>query len=521
MITRDKLKGFMAGAIVVSLLSTTVFAAQVGKKVTAFTNNINIYVEGVLSQKVEALSYKGSNYIPINATSAIMGKEATWDVKTNSLYIGKKPAPAKPEVQKVIVNNAKELIEAIGSNKHIILNKNTYNISSQANNSTNEKVSWVKVSDGMELTLNNIENLTIEGSGKDPIEIVAEPRYASIFRLDNCKGVTFKNIKAGHTIIPDKYDCNAGVLTITSSSGISISKCTLFGCGSVGISAARTTGIKMENSIIEKCNLRIMDLIACSDATFKNNIFRNCKYQDMFMIYESKNITFDKCEIKDNQSTSDIQNYKYPLITSRLSKGVKFTNSKFINNKVSILSSEDEKIDFTGSTFEGNDFDNKEITVKLQKYLPKEIISNMDTFKTQINKDGSTFYLLSKWNKGQNQYLHNIQITYDENGIRNYHYKDYGFVDKNLKKVNISKDAALVLVKGFATDFIKDGASLNFVNTPAYPSLFNKNHVESWVAKKGNLEYLIMVDLDYGYIVYSNNVVAPDTFIIKKFFNKK
>lgn len=518
MITRDKLKGFVAGAIVVSLLSSTVFAAQVGKKVTAFTNNISIYVEGVLSQKVEGLSYKGSNYIPINAASAIMGKEATWDAKTNSLYIGKKPAPAKPQVQKVTVNNAKEFINALGSNKHIILNKNTYNISSQGNYSPNEKVSWEEVYDGMELTLNSIENLTIEGSGKEPVEIVAEPRYAYIFRLNNCKGITFKNIKAGHTIIPNKYECEAGVLSITSSSSISISKCTLYGCGSEGVNAMHTNGLKMEDSIIEKCNLRVMDLFSCSDFIFKNSTFRNCKYQDMFLFYNSKNINFDKCEIKENNSISG--SYKYPLITSNQSKGVKFTNSKFINNKVPILSSADEKIDFTGSTFEGNDFDNKEITVKLQKYLPKAIISNMDTFKTQINKDGSIFYLFSKWNKGQNQFLHNIQITCDENGILNYHYKDYGFVNKNLKKVNMSKEDALVLVKGFATDFIKDGASLNFVNTPAYPSLFDKNHVESWVAKKGNIEYLIMVDLDYGYVVYSNFAVSPNTFIIKKFINR-
>lgn len=512
MINRDKLKGFVAGAVAVSLLSTTVFAAQAGKNVTALSKSINIYVDGILSQTVEALSYKGSNYIPVRTASAMLGKDASWDGKTNSVYIGQRPATT---VQKeVIVNNAKELINAIGSNKHIILKKNTYNISSEAKNSPNDNVAWQEVYDGMELTLNNIENMTIEGDGQEPVEIVAEPRYASIFSLNNCKGITFKNIKAGHTIIPDQYECNAGVLAITRSSDISISKCTLYGCGSEGIFAVHTNGLKMEDSIIEQCNLRVLELNSCSNVTFKNDIFRNCKYQDMFMLYGSENIVFDKCEIKENQSINE-DGYKYPLITSRLSKGVKFTNSKFTNNKVSLLQSVDEKIDFTGSTFEGNDFDNKDLIAKIQKYLPKAVISNMDTFKQQMNTDGSTFYLFSKWNKEENQYLHNIQVTYDENGIRNYHYKDYGFVDKNLKKVNLSKEDALILVKGFATDFIKDGDSLNFVNTPAYPSLYNKNHVESWVASKGDKEYIIMVDLDYGYVVYSNIAVSPDSFIIK------
>jgi hypothetical protein len=123
--------------------------------------------------------------------------------------------------------------------------------------------------------------------------------------------------------------------------------------------------------------------------------------------------------------------------------------------------------------------------------------------------------LFSKWNKEENQYLHNIQITVDENGIISYHYKDYGFVDKNLKKVDISKDDALILVKGFATDFFKDGDSMSFANTPAYPSLYSKNHVESWVAKKDNKEYLIMVDLDYGYVVYSGIATSPNTYNIK------
>jgi hypothetical protein len=378
MINRDKLKGFISGALVVGLLCTTVFAAQTGKEVTALSNKINIYVDGILSQTVESLSYKGSNYIPIRAVSGMLGKDTTsWDSKTNSVYIGKKPAVSKPAAQKEItVSNTKELIKAIGSNKKIILKKNTYNLTSEAGVTTGDNASWQEVYDGMELRLDNIENMTIEGSGDTPVEIVAEPRYANIFYLDKCNGITFKNIKAGHTIIPDEYECNAGVLAITNSNNITISKCTLYGCGSEGIFAVHTTGLKMEDSIIEKCNLRVMSINTCSNFTFTNDIFRNCKYQDMFNLYKSQNIIYDKCEVSDNLSVSE-SDYKYSLINSSDCKGVKFTNSKFTNNRVPLLQEADQDIDFTGSTFEGNDFDNNDIIYKLQKYLPQAIISSI------------------------------------------------------------------------------------------------------------------------------------------------
>ncbi|MBC7765290.1 MAG: right-handed parallel beta-helix repeat-containing protein, partial [Hyphomonadaceae bacterium] len=157
-----------------------------------------------------------------------------------------------------------------------------------------------------------------------------------------------------HLIIPDNYDCNAGVFELRDSQNINFFNCILYGCGAEGISAFGVTGINMQDSIIEKCNLRVMSFNRCENATFKNCIFRECIYQDMFSFYLTKNLVLDNCEIRDNVSGE-----YHPFI--RIDKGsidIKVINSKIIHNKAVKLYDNDV-IDFSGTIFEGNSFDIK------------------------------------------------------------------------------------------------------------------------------------------------------------------
>jgi hypothetical protein len=58
------------------------------------------------------------------------------------------------------------------------------------------------------------------------------------------------------------------------------------------------------------------------------------------------------------------------------------------------------------------------------------------------------------------------------------------------------------MVENFAKDFISDGDKLSFVNKPTYFSLYEKGVVESWIAEKNNKEYIVMVNLRYGYVEF-------------------
>ncbi len=92
---------------------------------------------------------------------------------------------------------------------------------------------------------------------------------------------------------------------------------------------------------------------------------------------------------------------------------------------------------------------------KLKKYLPQYVLDNMPNFK-QERTNGSTLYLWSKNEPDSDNYIHKIEITFNENGFNMYHYKNYSF---SLKENKISVDAAKKMVENFAKDFISGKAN--------------------------------------------------------------
>ncbi len=347
----DKLKGFFSGIIFsvilgVFALGVTVFAAPIANKISVIYDNIKIYVDGTLIQPKDAdgktikpFISKGITYVPVAALSKALGKDVSWDGNTKSIYIGSKP---DIKAKEVTVSNVNELYDALGSNKHIKLKPGIYNISDLNQDYSNSKnIYWESVYDGNELVLDGINNLTLEGLGDKPVEIVVEPRYADVFTFLSCRKIALKNIKAGHTI--EKGECAGGVLNFDSSKDIDISDSILYGCGTYGIIANDTENLTFKNSIIEECTYGAMTISDCKNFMLANSIIRKCENYNLIEIDSSSNIIYDKCEISDNE-TSDI-------LSVHLSNEIKFTNCKFKNNK-SFSTDLFPNIDFTGTTFE-------------------------------------------------------------------------------------------------------------------------------------------------------------------------
>jgi hypothetical protein len=157
-----------------------------------------------------------------------------------------------------------------------------------------------------------------------------------------------------------------------------------------------------------------------------------------------------------------------------------------------------------------------EVMNHIQPYLPKALTEELEMAKARNISKGVRFYHWRKFKvAGESELLCSLQVTMGSEQLESYHYKDYGYVNQRLERVNISKKEAETLVKGFGNTFFKDAKNLTFVNRPAYWSLYDPDHVESWVAERDNMEYLIMVDLDYGYVVYSGILEAPNTYLIE------
>ncbi len=347
---KDRLKGFFSGVIFSVIigaftLGVTVFAAPVESKLSVIYDNIKIYVDGALFQPkdtngkdIQPFISKGVTYLPVAAISKALGKDVSWDGKSKSVYIGLQP---DSKAKEVTVSNVTELFDALGPNKHIKMKPGTYDISDLNPKSKNANIYWESVYDGNELILNGINNLTLEGLGDKPVELVVEPRYANVLTFKNSTKISVKNIKAGHTI--EKGECVGGVFNFDSSKDIDISKNILYGCGTYGIIANNSENLKLADSTIEECTYGAMTIYNCKNFAFTNSIIRKCENFSLIDISSSTNITYDKCEISDNTSSD--------VLAVNLSDGIKFTNSKFKNN-----SSFDPKlfpnVDFTGTTFQ-------------------------------------------------------------------------------------------------------------------------------------------------------------------------
>ncbi len=188
----------------------------------------------------------------------------------------------------ITVHNAVELIYHMASNRHFLLAPNgDYDL------------------DALDRTINpacfdgrliNLENVVIEGSGVEQVDFFTRTMWKGVLAIENCSGITLKNLNLGHDPLPGINTCLAGVVYLQNAATIVIDDCTLFGCGSVGLHAQATDNLNCKNSIIRDCSLNLIELHFMKNATFENCEFINSEDQAI-VINEHENILFRDCKL--------------------------------------------------------------------------------------------------------------------------------------------------------------------------------------------------------------------------------
>lgn len=94
---RESIKGFTAGVLVVALIfimTITAFGTVATQTITAYYNDIKIYVNDNMIEPmdanekiVEPFIYDGTTYLPARAVAEALGKNVRWDKSTYSVYI--------------------------------------------------------------------------------------------------------------------------------------------------------------------------------------------------------------------------------------------------------------------------------------------------------------------------------------------------------------------------------------------------------------------------------------------------
>lgn len=99
MIKKERMKGFVVGITLATvLMSTSVFAQTYKKQLTAVYKNIKIVIDGntiipkdANGKKVEPFVVDGTTYLPVRAISEALGKPVKWNENTKEVIIGTEP----------------------------------------------------------------------------------------------------------------------------------------------------------------------------------------------------------------------------------------------------------------------------------------------------------------------------------------------------------------------------------------------------------------------------------------------
>ena len=247
-------------------------------------------------------------------------------------------------VQTISVSNAREFIEALGSNRVIEMDyTGDYNLSEWEFSDDLKLpagVRWSGVFDGAELVVNGVKNLKISGGGPEGAKayITVNPRYAFVLNFENCSDVVLEDISAEHS---EGGYCAGGVFSFTDSSRITVANVRMSGCGTEGLTLSNVSGMKVTDSSIVDCTYFIMTVTGGENIAFDDCMFMDNREFTLVNVSGTRNISFSNCYFNDNQGQMfDVNGTNVSVSNSSFnrnrtgspiqrSSNVKFTNCEF------------------------------------------------------------------------------------------------------------------------------------------------------------------------------------------------
>lgn len=220
-------------------------------------------------------------------------------------------APKTEDGRTVIeVTTVDELLDAIAPDTVIELTGQRYMLteaSTYGTDSGSEYYRWNgwDTGDGAELVIENVTGLTIRAANRDTC-IVTEPRWVNVLQFIGCEDIALEGFTAGHT---DGAYCSGGVLCFENTKGVTVDGCSLYGCGTEGVTT-----------------------YSCEDVAVTGSGIWNCS-QGAAFIYDSKNVSFDNCDFHGITAEfgmfRTIDSDKFALLNSTIrdSSGDVFFNS--------------------------------------------------------------------------------------------------------------------------------------------------------------------------------------------------
>lgn len=259
-------------------------------------------------------------------------------------------AASAQKKKEVKVNTAEELLYALRSDASsiVITAKETINLTETLDRwYANGKIQDERVAesvvqsdifvnddqDGLGLVLKGLSNITIKGKNpKKPAEIVIDPRFPDVLKLENCENITLENLVLGHTAQGDMGWCHGDVVALVKSQNITIRNCSLFGCGVCGIEASGIDGLLVEKTEIHHCSWDAIHIHG------HHVTFNGCDFHHnagfMLINVETSDVVFNDCTLRNTNGTLFDEYSIYNPITMNKCKIV---HHEGFGNKMSLV----------------------------------------------------------------------------------------------------------------------------------------------------------------------------------------
>ena len=301
---------------------TKTVSVKDGKRVLKLTVDEKSYVwNGEKKQADVAPKIRnGRTMVPLRLISECFGCDVKWYPKTRSVVITK--------YKEVEVSNAEELLNAVDNYTKLILTGKEYNFT-EVSGTENDWVSSSFVFDGMEYSILGINGLAMEPKAGVVPHFITEPRYAHILTFYNCKNIKIRGVTAGHT--PEQGHCEGGVFQFKETYGVTMEDCSLYGCGTYGITGDQLYDAVIRNTSIYECTYGAVDFRHCEEVLFDKCTFRDTHFYGLFNFYSCKDVKVLNSSIRKNEGGV--------LIDGQYSTGIVFEKCVFSGNKSQEMSS--------------------------------------------------------------------------------------------------------------------------------------------------------------------------------------
>ncbi len=191
--------------------------------------------------------------------------------------------PTLPQDGKT-VSSVLELLEAIKPGAKIELEPGVYHLSQALDsfmadkgsswNAAHPYVQLRESFDGVEVVIQNVKNLSIQGTGvsRAETEIITDPRYSAVLAMENCSEVTLSGITMGHT---GSSECSGDVIDMRNCQYMTLFDMDLYGCGVFAIDASEGSAyIFVDDSYLRDCSSGPICISNCSGIVQ----FRRCRF---------------------------------------------------------------------------------------------------------------------------------------------------------------------------------------------------------------------------------------------------